>query len=177
MLNLQATNIQDPAVADIFRESQDRVRSMALIHERLYKSGDLSRINFGEYVRNLTAYLVRSYGVRGNPVGLEIDVSDILLSIDVAIPCGLIINELVSNALKYAFQDGRRGTIKVSIRKEGKEYTLCVADDGVGMPADVDYRNHSSLGLQLVNTLVAQLDGDIALDAVKGTAFTIRFPA
>ena len=137
-------------MADIFRESQDRVRSMALIHERLYRSGDLARVDFAEYVRNLAGNLVRSYGVREPRSSSSSTSTDILLGVDVAIPCGLIINELVSNSLKYAFPDGRRGTIQVSIRKEGKEYTLRVADDGVGMPADVDYRNHSSLGLQLV---------------------------
>jgi PAS domain S-box-containing protein len=176
MLNLQAQNASDPAMARSLQESQGRVRSMALIHERLYKSGDLARINFEEYVRNLTAYLMRSYSKPGEHIDLRLDTSDIPLSIDTAIPCGLIINELVSNALKYAFPGSRQGTITVAIRKEDGHYTLFVSDDGVGMPANMDFRNHSSLGLQLVNTLVGQLDGSITLNTEKGTAFTIRFP-
>jgi PAS domain S-box-containing protein len=177
MLSLQSMNATDPTMMRMLQESQDRVRSMALIHEKLYKSGDLAHINFEEYARNLTAYLVRSYSGQGQPIDLRLDISDIPFSIDLAIPCGLIINELVSNALKYAFPEGRAGTITVSIRQDSGSYRLIVGDDGVGMPAHVDYRNHSSLGLQLVNTLVGQLEGTITMSAEKGTAFTIQFPA
>ncbi|MGA9140199.1 MAG: PAS domain S-box protein [Methanocella sp.] len=175
MLSLQSMKITDPAVLDMFKESQDRVRSMALIHEKLYKSDDLSRISFGEYVRNLTTYLVQSYGVNPETIRLDIDSGDILLSIDRAIPCGLIVNELVSNALKYAFPGGRTGNITVSMHREGGEYTLAVGDNGIGLPPHVDYRNTSSLGLQLVNLLVNQLDGDLALSGDNGTVFSIRF--
>jgi two-component sensor histidine kinase len=177
MLSLQSMNASDPAMIRQLQESQDRVRSMALIHEKLYRSGDLARINFEEYVRSLTAYLVRTYSRQGQRIELRLDVSDIPLGIDHAIPCGLIINELVSNALKYAFPADRAGTITVSIRQGGGRYTLFVGDDGVGMPVQVDYRNHSSLGLQLVNTLVSQLEGNITMSTEKGTAFTIQFPA
>jgi PAS domain S-box-containing protein len=175
MLNLQSMKTTDPAVLEMFKESQDRVRSMALIHEKLYKSDDLSRISFNEYVRNLTAYLAQSYGVNPETVRLDIDSGDILLSIDRAIPCGLIVNELVSNALKYAFPGDRAGNITVSMHREGGEYTLTVGDDGVGLPSHVDYRNTASLGLQLVNLLVTQLDGDLTMNAENGTVFSIRF--
>ncbi|MGA9140198.1 MAG: PAS domain S-box protein [Methanocella sp.] len=180
MLSLQSMNI-DPQLNGIFRESQDRIRSMALIHEKLYQSGDLSRIDFGEYVQNLTAYLLRSYSSGNNTIKLNTDVVDtngvdnIQLGIDTAIPCGLIINELVSNSLKYAFPGDRAGTITVSMRREGGEYTMVVGDDGVGMPLDLDYRKTGSLGLQLVDTLNGQLEGSISMSRTGGTWFTIKF--
>ncbi|OPY25406.1 MAG: cyclic-di-GMP phosphodiesterase [Methanocella sp. PtaU1.Bin125] len=180
MLSLQSMNF-DPGMSGIFRESQDRIRSMALIHEKLYQSSDLSRIDFGEYVQSLTAYLMRSYSSCDHTIKLNIDVVDtngvgnILLGIDLAIPCGLIINELVSNALKYAFPGGRPGTITVSMRRDGRQYTLVVGDDGVGMPLDLDYRKTGSLGLQLVDTLNEQLEGSISMSRTAGTWFTIKF--
>ncbi len=174
MLSLQSMNI-DPQLNGIFRESQDRIRSMALIHEKLYQSSDLSRIDFGEYVQNLTAYLLRSYSSGNNTIKLNTDVNDILLGIDLAIPCGLIINELVSNALKYAFPGDRNGTITISVCREAGEYTLVVGDDGVGMPLDLDYRKTGSLGLQLVDTLNGQLEGSISMSRTGGTWFTIKF--
>jgi PAS domain S-box-containing protein len=175
MLSLQSMHLDDPADASMFRESQDRIRSMALIHEKLYQSGDLSRIDFNEYVRNLTANLLRSYGVGAGTIKLKIDVGDILLGIDQAIPCGLIVNELVSNAFKYAFPGGRRGEISVAMGRNGEKFTLVVADNGVGMPESVDYLRTKSLGLQLVNTFVEQLEGKISLDRTAGTKFAIVF--
>jgi len=174
MLSLQSMNI-DPQLNSIFRESQDRIRSMALIHEKLYGSSDLSCIDFGEYVQSLTAYLLRSYSSGNHTIKLNTDVSDILLGIDLAIPCGLIINELVSNSLKYAFPGGRAGTITVSMRRDGEQYILVVGDDGVGMPLDLDYRKTGSLGLQLVDLLNEQLEGSIGMSRSGGTWFTIRF--
>ncbi len=174
MLNLQSMNIEDPWLNGVFRESQDRVRSMALIHEKLYQSGDLSRIDFNEYVQNLTAYLLRSYG-SGGTIKLNTDVGDILLCVDLAIPCGLIINELVTNSLKYAFPEGRAGTITISMRREDREYTLVIGDDGIGMPDDLDCRKSGSLGLQLVDTLNEQLEGSIGMSQANGTWFKIKF--
>ncbi len=174
MLSLQSMSQSDSATLGLFRESQDRVRSMALIHEQLYQSGDLSRIDFGAYADSLTANLLRSYTTAGT-IKLKIDVRDILISIDLAIPCGLIINELVTNALKHAFPDGRNGTVGIAMRRDGGEYVLTVTDDGVGMPPHVNAGDAGSFGLQLVDTLVGQLEGSIDVAGNGGTAYTIRF--
>lgn len=175
MLSLQSMQLEDAAIVDMFLSSQSRIRSMALIHEKLYQSRDLARVDFNEYVRNLTKYLMRSYNVNQGTVKLNIDIEEILLGVDHAIPCGLIINELVSNALKYAFPGNRGGQITVNMRKESGEYMLIVSDDGVGIPETVDHQNTTSLGLQLVNTLIDQLEGSIYLSRDKGTTFKITF--
>jgi two-component sensor histidine kinase len=174
LLSLQSEKINSENPAKTFRESQDRIRSMALIHEKLYQSKDISRIDFAEYTRSLTAYLFRSY-VTGPGIGIAIDILDVSLGIDKAIPCGLIINELVSNSLKYAFPDGRSGEVRISLARGDSDYTLTVSDNGVGLAADLDFRNTSSLGLQLVNTLVCQLEGTIELNSSHGTVFRITF--
>jgi PAS domain S-box-containing protein len=174
MLSLQSMSQQDSATICLFRESQHRVRSMALIHEQLYQSGDLSRIDFGAYADSLTANLLRSYVTAGT-IKLKIDVRDILISIDLAIPCGLIINELVTNALKHAFPDGRDGNVGIAMRTDGKEYVLTVTDDGVGLPPHADGSDAGSFGLQLVDTLIGQLEGSIDIASNGGTAYTIRF--
>jgi len=174
LLSLQSEKINSENPAKTFRESQDRIRSMALIHEKLYQSKDISRVDFAEYVRSLTAYLSRSY-VTGPGIEIAIDIRDVSLGIDIAIPCGLIINELVSNSLKYAFPDGRSGVVRIGLARCGNEYTLTVSDSGVGLSAGLDFRNTSSLGLQLVNTLVCQLEGTIELDSSHGTMFRITF--
>jgi len=173
LLNLQSGNMNKESAA-AFRESQNRIKSMALIHEKLYQSRDLSHIDFAEYVSNLTSYLARSY--TNNPrVNISTDIREISLGIDMAIPCGLIINELVSNSLKYAFGDGRTGEIRINMVMDGGKYILIVSDDGVGLPQEFDFHNSPSLGLQLVNTLVDQLEGTIELEKAAGTTFTIKF--
>jgi len=156
-------------------ESQQRIKSMALIHERLYRSEDLAKIDFAEYTRNLTKSLLRSYGLNLNNIELKIDVDDTLLSIDTAIPCGLIINELVSNSLKYAFPDDREGEIKIGFHSCDGKFNLIVSDNGVGFPEDINFQNTESLGLQLVNTLTNQLNGDINLSNNGRTEFEISF--
>ncbi|CAJ37312.1 sensor histidine kinase [Methanocella arvoryzae] len=175
LLSLQAGSITGESLDKKFRESQDRIRTMALIHEKLYQSKDLSHIDFEEYVGSLTGYLSRSYVAGGN-VRIDLDISDISLDIDVAIPCGLIINELVSNSFKYAFPGGRPGTISVRMKRVAGEYELTVADDGKGLPEGFDFRTSPSLGLLLVNTLVGQLDGVIMQVGTRGTCFKITFP-
>lgn len=173
LISLQSGVTTQENVRAAFQESQDRIRVMAMIHERLYQSGDIARVDFGEYLGNLTAYLKASY--RPRSVDVQIDVRDILLGIDRAIPCGLIINELVSNAFKYAFLEDRPGTLRISMRKEGEAILLTVEDDGPGIPFGFDVRNTPTLGLQLVNALVGQLDGELAMFGTKGTKFEIRF--
>jgi len=177
LLNLQSRYIKDEQARQIFRESQNRVRSMALIHEKLYQSKNLAEINFVEYVEDLVGYLFRMYETDSHEVRLEIDVDDISLDVDTALPCGLIINELITNSLKHAFPDGNPdGKIHIDFR--GDDYgklRLIVSDNGVGFPENLDFRKTESLGLRLVNTLVRQLNGNIELDRKTGTAFKLTF--
>jgi two-component sensor histidine kinase len=177
LLHLQSKQVKDPATLGMFLESQYRVRSMALVHERLYQSEDLSGVNAAEYFRDLAAYLHRAYGSTLSQVSMKVDVDAIALGIDVAIPCGLIISELVSNALKYAFPDGRQGQVLVRLHLDpGGQCVLVVGDDGIGLPKGFDLKATKSLGLQLVDRLVAQLEGSIDLDRSGGTTCTITFP-
>ncbi|WP_424358375.1 sensor histidine kinase [Methanocella sp. MCL-LM] len=173
LLSLQSGNAGEEST-DALRESQNRIKTMALIHEKLYSSPDLSHIDFGEYAASLTAYLAQYYAASPG-IAITIDIEDISLGIDQAIPSGLIINELISNSLKYAFKDGSRGTIYIGMTRDGNTYTLRVSDDGAGLPRGLDFRNPASLGLQLVNTLVDQLEGTIELDNTAGATYEIRF--
>jgi PAS domain S-box-containing protein len=176
LLNLQSTHIRDPRALEVFKEGQGRVRSMALIHEKLYQSEDLARVDFYEYISNLAAYLFRSYEVNSGAVKLNVESEDVLLGVDTAIPCGLIINELVSNSLKHAFPRGTGGSINIRLRPAGPELlTLAVSDDGVGLPPGFDVRNTPSLGLQLVNTLARQLGGEVEVERGAGAEFKITF--
>ena len=129
-----------------------------------------------EYTQTLATHLFFAYGARAEPITLALDMDNITLGIDTAIPCGLIIHELVSNALKHAFPDGRKGDIRLSmVVNDAGQYTLVVSDNGIGFPTDLDFRNTASLGLQLVTTLTEQLDGTIALESKGGTTFTVAF--
>jgi len=161
---------------ELFNESRNRIYSMSLIHERLYQAKDLARIDFAGYVRTLTRDLFRSYSVGQNDIKLNMEIKDVFLSVNTGIPCGLIINELVSNSLKHAFPDGKKGEIQVGLyeRKKG-DFTLNVRDNGTGFPEDFDFRNTESLGMDIVISLVEQLEGTIALDKGEGTSFTIGF--
>ena len=176
LLDLQSESIKEPATLELFRESQNRVKSMALVHEKLYQSKDFSRINFAEYVENLISYLFRAYGVSEDQIYLELDIAQVTLNIDTAIPCGLIVSELVSNALKYAFIDNTKGLISVSLHSdENNNFLLIVKDDGRGMPIDFDFKSVKSLGLQLVNILTKQLKGKLELNRRDGTEFRVIF--
>ncbi len=176
LLSLQSNTVADSQALEILRESQNRVKSMALVHEKLYRSPDLARIDFAEYVRSLTAQLFRTYAPGSGVVELQTQIEGLWLDVDTAVPCGLIINELVSNALKYAFPDGRSGKIRVAVdRGDADRLALRVVDNGVGFPANVDYRNTTSLGLQLVNTLADQIGGTVELERYPETAFKIVF--
>ncbi|MGB2957779.1 MAG: PAS domain S-box protein [Bacteroidota bacterium] len=174
LLSLQSNTIESEATRELVRESQNRVRSMALIHEKLYQSASLARIDFGEYLRNLTRDLFRSYSAGG--VSLKLQAEDISLDIDAAIPCGLMVNELVSNALKYAFAQTKGGELLITFSQVARDkFALSVTDNGVGLPSDLDVRNPRSLGLQLVNMLVAQLRGTLDVVSDGGTTFMITF--
>ncbi|WP_230742401.1 PAS domain S-box protein [Methanooceanicella nereidis] len=176
LLNLQKEYIKDKEALDIFIESQNRVKTMALIHEKLYQSNDLARIDFNEYLKGLTAYMFRSYGIDKTVIGLDISVKNIFLNIDMAVPCALIINELISNSLKHAFPEDMKGEINIEMSMNGS-MSLVFSDNGIGLPDGFDFRNTTSLGFQLVNVLTEQLNGSIELDGRNGTKFTIEFPA
>ena len=177
VLRLQSDYVKNETALALFRDSQDRIRSMALIHEKLYQSRDLLRIDLNEYIHDLTANLLHSYMAAAQHINLLIETDDIYLNIDTAIPCGLIINELVSNALKHAFPNVYDGhQIQVTVRRAGpKTLTLQVSDNGVGFPEELDFRNTESLGLELVCIFTEQLDGNIELNRDRGTTFTITF--
>ncbi|MFP5269997.1 PAS domain S-box protein [Coleofasciculus sp.] len=177
LLDLQSQYITDPTTVELFQESQNRVKSMALVHEKLYQSQDFARINFAEYIENLTSYLFQIYIVESKQVNLEFYIHEVNLTIDTAIPCGLIISELVSNALKYAFPDDREGTIEVFLTAEsGDRCHLTVKDNGVGFPPNLEFAKPKSLGLQLINVLTEQLEGDLSFNLEKGTEVNITFP-
>ena len=177
LLNMQANQISDRSTLEVFKESQNRVRSMALIHEKLYGSKDLAKVKFDEYLTNLANYLFRTYRIDVQAVELSIDIeSDIFLGVDTAIPCGLIINELLTNSLKYAFPDYRKGKIRIRLhRLNERDYTLEVWDNGVGIPTNIEIGNTETLGMQLVTTLTKQLDGEIKLSRKGGTSFVLHF--
>lgn len=177
LLSLQAASLEDPAAREMLKESQNRVRSMALVHDQLHRSRDLSRIGFREYVKNLCASLFSSYGIDSARIALRVEVDDVSLPIDTAIPCGLIIHELVSNSLKHAFPDGRSGEIFIRLESTpGRGKVLTVADDGAGLPRDVDLDTVHSLGLRLVRILAAQIDALVYCLVGGGTRFEIVLP-
>jgi len=176
LFNLQAGHTTNEECRGILKEGQTRIRSMALVHEKLYQSRDLSKIDFADYIQSLAVHLFHSYLVNPAQVRMETDFKDVSLDINSAVPCGLILNELVSNALKHAFPEGRTGVIKIGLRRgPGGAVELRVADDGVGFPKRLDFRKAESFGLQIVNLLVDQLEAAIDLDRTKGTAFTMTF--
>jgi two-component sensor histidine kinase len=147
---------------------------MALVHEKLYQSKNFAKINFAEYTESLVKYLFKAYGLNSGNITLKLNIDEVNLNIDTAIPCGLIINELVSNALKYAFPDNQRGTISISLHSGHHQHlTLIVKDDGVGLPMDWDLKNVKSLGLQLVKVLTKQLKGTIEIDRNRGSQFRV----
>ena len=176
LLNLQANQIRDPETAQVFRDSQSRVRAMSLVHERLYQSSDLARIDFAGYVQDVTRHLLRSYQTGQGRVRLDVDVDPVSFNVDTAIPCALIINELVSNALKYAFPNGREGQIRIRLTQtHGEHLTLSISDNGIGFPKDFDWEQTNSLGLHLVRSLTDQLNGSIQCQFDSGARFDIRF--
>ena len=176
LLHLQSKKVAQDEAKDLFAESQARIRSMALIHERLYQSDDLAQIDFAAYLDGLTEHLFRSYTARSDAITRELDADGGTLSVDRAIPCGLIVNELVTNALKHAFPNGRAGTIRVGYAELNGQARLTVADDGIGTADDIASSSSDSLGLRLVRGLVQQLDGDLAMSHDGGLRFTITFP-
>jgi two-component system, chemotaxis family, CheB/CheR fusion protein len=176
LLALQFGNLQDPDIRTLLEDSQRGIGAMALVHEQLYTSADLARIDLGSYVKSLTEQLSHA-SVRLGLIGIHLQADEVLLTPDAAIPCGLILTELISNALKYAFPAGQPGEVHVELRApHGQEVTMVVRDTGVGFPEDLDFRHTESLGLQLICLLTEQLQGTISLERRPGTTFTLTFP-
>jgi PAS domain S-box-containing protein len=175
LLILQSEATRSEQALKVLRESQDRVYSMATIHEVLYQSEDMAQVDLTEYVQKLTDHLFSSYNIDSQAITLKINVARVSLGIETAIYCGLIINELVSNALKHAFPAGRSGEIYIGFRSDGDRSTLTISDNGAGLPPDVEPCKTESLGLQLVTMLTEQLGGTLELDQSSGTAFKIVF--
>jgi PAS domain S-box-containing protein len=178
LLDLQSDYVTDNKTRRFFQESQDRISAMALIHEKLYQTRDYMCIDFADYLDKLTQHLLRCYEKEAGLVSLVVEADTVAIGIDEAIPCGLIVNELLSNALKHAFPGGRKGEVTVRcISREDGRISLTVSDDGVGLPPGLDIRNTESLGLHLVTMLVRQLRGLIEVENNGGASFGITFSA
>lgn len=176
IINLQVQQIEDPKMREIFADTRARVRSIALVHERLYESRDLINIEFSEYVEGLLGDLFESYGSRSSNVSVRLAIGKSSLDIDKVVNCGLIVTELVSNSLKYAFRDKQEGEVVVSFDREGAMYVLRVSDNGCGLPKDFNPAGLKSLGLILVRGLSSELGGTVSIRSDKGTEFTVSFP-
>jgi len=175
LLNLQTRYVDDEEAVNVLKESQNRVRSMAMIHEKLYQSNDLSHINFVDYIQSLVSNLFYSYNIKNLQIKSILEIDDIRLNMETAVPCGLIISEIVSNSLKYAFPNEMHGEILVSLKSVEDGYELIISDNGVGLPEELDFDNNKSLGLILVKSLTEQIDGEITIHRNHGTEFKIRF--
>ncbi len=173
LLNLQITYLDDEEAVNLLKESQNRVRSMAIIHEKLYQSNDFTKINITEYINSLVNGLFYSYSIK-NHINSIINVDDVELNIETAVPVGLILNELISNSLKHGFATGS-GEVYIKLKTVDDKYEMIVGDNGIGFPKDIDFQKTESLGLQLVNNLVNQIDGEIELNLNHGTEFKITF--
>ncbi len=176
LLNLQSSYINDEKAYEYFQESQNRIKSMALIHEKLYRPKDLTKINFSDYLQDLISYLSAMYRKDNHTIIFETEIDDVYINMDIAINLGLIINELVSNSLKYAFPNNRSGNISINLQDKNQKLVLSVYDDGVGFPEDFDLNKNNSLGLQLVKAFTQQLKGNLDIDDKIGTKINITFP-
>jgi PAS domain S-box-containing protein len=175
LLNIQTLYVDDDESINVLKESQNRVKSMAMIHEKLYGSKNFNKICFPDYIESVVWDLFYSYSIEKDTIIPLLDIDDIRLNIETSIPCGLIITELVSNCFKYAFPDNRKGELKVSLKIKQDYYVLTISDDGIGFPKNIDFNNTKTLGLELVNNLVNQIEGTIQLNTNLGTEFVIKF--
>ncbi|WP_242062985.1 histidine kinase dimerization/phosphoacceptor domain -containing protein [Nostoc sp. FACHB-145] len=177
LLQLQTHTLKDPEVIKIFRESQNRIESICLIHKNLYTTQNIGQLDVVDYIQNLANNIMLSYRLGPESIELVTNIEAVSLNVDQAIACGLIINELISNSLKHAFPDGQKGTISINLHTVGGDIEMSVIDDGIGIPDDLDWNNTESLGLSLVSDLVTeQLEGSITLERHHGTMFKIQFP-
>ena len=177
LLSLESDRIRDASVVEMLQTTQNRIRSMALIHQTLYQSKDFASVDFDAFLKSFVPTLIQSYSMRPEQISVDIQVTTVKLPIDAAIPCGLIVNELISNSLKHGFPKGLAGTIQVIFSHDGeRQATVSVSDDGVGIPEGVDLEQLESLGIQLVYLLAGQLDGTVECQRAGPTRFVICFP-
>jgi two-component sensor histidine kinase len=177
LLSLQEGAIDDPRLGTLFQESQERLHSMALVHDLLQQADNVAQINLAHYAARLIEELAHTYAVDPARITLETELEDVWVGLDTATPCGLLLHELLTNCFKHAFSDGRTGRVHVALRAAAEQtLMLQVGDTGCGFPDDLDFRATDSLGLQLVCTLADQLQGTIALERAEGTHFLITFP-
>lgn len=176
LLDLQTEGIEDDHLLSLFNDSQNRIQAMALIHEQLYESQDFGKVEFGEYIDRLISNLSLSYGDQIRPIRPIVEAESIWINLETAIPCGLLLNELVTNAFKHAFPEGRSGTVRVQLyQDETQHLNLKIWDDGVGLPPDINWQNSSSLGLKLVRILAKQLKASLVMDCSQGTFVHLTF--
>ena len=177
LLDLQALKIKDPDLVAMLRDSQNRIRSMSMIHQTLYQSHDFAQVEFQQFLGELLPNLMDSYGMVAGHVAMAIEAHHVKLPINEAIPCGLIVNELVSNALKHGFPSGQCGTVRVLMRQDDNHHIeLAISNDGLGIPEHQNLERSGSLGLQLVQLLTRQLHGRLDVQRSGPTCFTLRFP-
>jgi two-component sensor histidine kinase len=178
LLSLQAAQIEDPNAREVFKDSQARVHSIALLHEKLYRSDELARIDMDAYLKELTRDLMQTYGAAAEQIDVVTDAHGVTVAVDMAVPSALIVNELVTNAMKHAFIGRTKGgRVRITMTKSGGRIDLVVADDGVGLPWGADWQHAPTLGLRIVRTLTRQLDGELRIEKADGTRCTITFPA
>ncbi len=175
LLNIQSKRIEDKRAAEALQNTRKRVQSMALVHDRLYKSEDLASIDFSQYIEQISTHLFSCYRGKMERVKIKKDIKNVFIDINKAVPLGLIVNELISNSLEHAFPDKRKGEIQVKFHRKDSGYELQISDSGVGFPKDLDFLKATSMGMQLVTSLVEQIDGDIQLSRENGTSFRITF--
>ena len=175
ILNLQSSYVKDEYALSLLKECQNRIKSMAYIHESLYQTKNFEGVNFSEYISTLSKNLVHTYSVNTKNVKLVLNLSDLFLNLDLSIPCGLIINEIISNSLKYAFPSKKGGIIFVNLTVKNKLVNIEIGDNGIGIPGHIDIKQTQTLGLQLVDTLIEQIDGSLKLERNNGTKFIIKF--
>jgi two-component sensor histidine kinase len=177
LLHLQADTIDDPRLGTLFQASQERLHSMALVHDLLQQADDVARINLAPYAARLVDEVARTYAVDPARITLETQLEDVWVGLDTATPCGLLLHELLTNCFKHAFPEGQTGRVRVELRATAEQTLLLrVGDTGCGFPDDLDFRATASLGLQLVCSMAEQLQGTIALERAEGTHFLIMFP-
>jgi two-component sensor histidine kinase len=178
LLRLQSRKQKNKEAVEILNEWRNRIKTIALIHEKLYRSEDMARINFSDYVQALVLSLFHTFEIKGTDMRLNIKVEDVFLNINTAIPLGLIVNEIISNSIKYAFPGKRKGQICLDMHEENKDqYIIKICDNGIGIQENADFENPQTLGFQLVNDLVEQINGNIEFDGRDGTSFKIIFKA
>lgn len=175
IMSLQSSYVKEEGTKEILTECQNRIKSMSFIHDSLYLNKDLDSIDFNFYIKGLCRNLIQSYSIDPSKIVLDCQVDDVALSLDQAIPCGLIVNELVSNSLKYAFPEERKGTLQIHMKHKEGRLALMVSDDGVGFDENIRLEEIDSLGLQLVFTLIEQLDGEVDYSGLEGTKYLITF--